>query len=204
MRRLRDFQPVLLQAGATPRPCRVVAVQDEEAVLLPDDPGPVGGGAARERATLAFEHDGHRVLLHGIVDPGPLAGTTRFAVLDRLSGPEARRAPRMPLDVPALVKAAGAVLPAGARTVDVGRGGVQLSGFTAPEGTAVTVLLTLPGSDERLDLEGRIVRSGQDRCAVAFDRGAEDVAHFVLRCRGVLAERLAERAALRAAALSGR
>ena len=204
MRRLRDFQPVLLQAGDEGVPCRVVARQELDAVLLPDDAALPELAPGSQRAMLSFERDGHPALLHGLVDHGPLAGTLRFTVVDATSRPEPRRSPRMPLDVPAMVKAGTSPRPAAARTVDIGRGGVLLQGWTAPEGTTVCVLLGLPGAEGRLRLEGRVVRAEPGRAAVAFHTEAHELADFVLRCRGVLAEQLAERSARRAAALAGR
>ncbi len=197
MRRLRDFQSVLLQSGDEGAASRVVAVQGGEVVLLLDDPSLLELARVPRPATISFTPGVHPAMLTGFADQGPLHGTARFAVVDPTHRPEPRRAARMPLEVPATVTGAGP--PAAATTVDIGRGGVLLIGWTAAPGTPVTVVLTLPGADDRLAFQGQVTRSGPQRAAIAFaDDGAlaaQDLASFVLRCRGVLAGRLAQRAA---------
>ena len=195
MRRLRDFQPVVLHAGDEGVAGRVVALQDGEAVILLDAPEVLELDGTPQRATLSFTPGIHPVGLAGYADIGPLEGTARFTVVDPTSRPEPRSAPRMPLEVPAIVKPAGSPLPVVARTVDVSCGGLLLAGWRAPEGSAATVLLTLPGSDQRLSFEARVVRCDARGTGVAFGDASSELASFVLHCRRVLAERLAARTA---------
>lgn len=207
MKRLRDFQAVVLACGEDALgTCRVVAVQGEEAVLQPDRPEalPVDGWMA---ATLSFEGATAPVLLSGHVSAGPLPETLRFVQGDRIRMPQLRASARLELALPLQVRpvnrTGGRGLATAARTIDLSAGGMLVGGFSAPDPRGrVLIDITLPETGG-LSLEAIVVRTWTDRTAVRFEEPVEALGTFVLRCRQEVAKLAARRAAETSAKLSG-
>lgn len=208
MRRLRDFQAVVLDLGSEARlTCRVVAVQGEDALLQPDLPDAAVLPAGWTPASLSFEGATAPVLLAGQVTAGPLDELVRFAQGDGIRMPQLRASARLDLTLPVtlrpLARTGGRGLAVAAHSVDISAGGVLLGGFTAPpDSTRIQIEFTLPGHGS-LSLEGALVRSGVGTSAVRFDEPVPAIGEFVLRCRQEVARLAARRAAETARKLSG-
>lgn len=197
MRRLRDFQAVMLVVGEQHAACRVVAVEGDTAILQPEDARAVVAQPTATKATLSFETARHPVLLTGLAGDGPLPGTLAFTAADAASAQQRRLASRLPLEVPVRVLPEGGLVVA-ARTVDIAGGGVRISRWMAPVGTRARIELSLPGTDERLERSVRVVRTLPDGCAATFDdaddaEAGEALGQFVLTCRQIVAQRAADR-----------
>jgi hypothetical protein len=139
MRRLRDFQIVLLQAAEIRVTCCAVATGGDDAVLEPRTARDVANLRLPLRCELIFDRDHHPVMLSGMADSGPVAGTLRFWVTDDVAVRELRLRPRLTSAFDALVtpldgagRATGPPVLRAPR--DVSAGGAFLAGHAAPAG----------------------------------------------------------------------
>lgn len=191
MRRLREQQDVTLLVGATQLPCRVVAVNRDEAALKPFTAPRVSRQELEGAASLIFGHRGALVALKGRASWGVEADDLRFTVRDGVQVPQQRSASRLriPLDVTVLTAAGERVR---ATTLDVSAVGLSVAGGGYGEaGDVVGLELEVPDHEPALACHGRIVRGTIDMTALELTDLAgpdrERLARFVFAVQRLLA-----------------
>ncbi|MDX6687798.1 MAG: hypothetical protein QOF86_3926 [Baekduia sp.] len=199
VRRLKDFQIARLDVADAGLTCRAVAVDGPEAVLEPERPETAARLALPGRATLSFETARHPILLSGMADTGPIAGTLRFWVTDAVGVAPLRLRPRLRADFPATVTPLapdGAPVgpPALLMTVDVSAGGAGLAGHVAAPGTLHAIELSVPGLPQPVVCRARVVRRLATGTAVAFTDLDDGVAGTVDRLIFAVRQRVARAA----------
>jgi hypothetical protein len=201
MKRLRDYQAAVLACGAeTDAACRVVAVQGEGAILLPDEPELLDAGPSWTPATLSFEAAKGPVLLAGYCSAGPVPECVRFAQGDGVRMPQLRAMARLELELPVEVRpvlahTGGRGLAVSATTIDLSGGGMLVAGYSAASpGAGAQVGIRLPGTAASLTLKAAAVRTWPDRTALRFAEPSREIDLFVLRCRQQVARLAAQRA----------
>lgn len=174
MRRLRDFQPVLLQVGDLRAPARTVAVGGSEAVIHLARAADLGETLLPARATLSFEAGGHPVMLSGMAADGPIDETLRFFVIDGIGREDHRLRPRLTARLPARLTpqdapgAAGVVGACVRETIDLCSGGALVAAHPAPIGTVLGFEVALPGVPAPLRAPVRVLRQDERGTALAF------------------------------------
>ena len=163
MRRLRDFQPAVLVTGSAEARCRVVAVGGDETVLQPERSDLVPRTSLPVGAQLVFDTGRHPVLLSGMADAGPIPGTLRFWVTDRVGQHDSRLRPRLKaaFDVTLTpVADDGQVMgpPVRRRTIDVSAGGILVARHAATRGGLELAILEVPGLPRPVQAGARVVR----------------------------------------------
>lgn len=195
MRRIRDFMPATLSVGVRPMQGIVAATSKDIAWLLPRDPRDPTPGLLPRPAQISFMHQGHLVVLHGHAEraqQGCVAFTAdREGRVDNL-----RASPRLDVQLPVTVSAAGRTIEA--RTLNVSAGGVLLEGASfGPRDGAVEVEIKMP-QGPWVRARGLIVRALPQGTGISFtdiDPAArERLDSMVLEVRAALARRFAERA----------
>lgn len=195
MRRIRDFMPATLSVGVRPMQGIVAATSKDIAWLLPRDPRDPTPGLLPRPAQISFMHQGHLVVLHGHAEraqQGCVAFTAdREGRVDNL-----RASPRLDVQLPVTVSAAGRTIEA--RTLNVSAGGALLEGASfGPRDGAVEVEIKMP-QGPWVRARGLIVRALPEGTGIRFtdiDPAARDrLDSMVLEVRAALARRFAERA----------
>ena len=201
MRRLRDYQQVSVYVAETCVTPRVASVHGDEALLALTDPLPPEAGFLPAPAQLSFDHDGHLIMLTGMLylEDG---NALRFVVADGVRQSDKRRHVRLAVRLDAVatpLDAAGA--DAGStvqcQTVDVSAGGTLLGcgGLTG----AVRVAIELPGTAGVVEARGTVARSTATESGVRFTQvqpqDQELLERFVMTVRRELARRFAAAAA---------
>jgi hypothetical protein len=201
MRRLRDYQQVSVYVGETCVTPRVASVHGDEALLALTSPLAPEAGCLPAPAQLAFDHDGHLIMLTGMLYVED-ANALRFVIADGVSQSDKRRYVRLAvrLDAEATPLDAGGA-DAGAtvrcKTVDVSAGGTLLGcgGLFGP----VRVAIELPGTAGTVEALGNVARSTATESGVRFTQvQPADQAlleRFVMTIRRELARRFAAAAA---------
>jgi hypothetical protein len=201
MRRLRDYQPVSLYVGEACVNARVAAVHGDEANITLTDPMPPDAGFLPAQTQLAFEHEGHLIMLSGMLYPARTGDPLRFVIADGVRAADKRRHIRLSVSLEAVAtplgedgEAAGPTVQA--TTLDVSAGGILLA--CGNLSGRVRVAVELPGSAGVIETIGTVVRSGETRTAIAFlALPAEDQAtleRFVKVVRTEIARRFAQAA----------
>jgi hypothetical protein len=195
VRRIRDFMPATLSVGVRPMQGIVAATSKDIAWLLPRDPRDPTPGLLPRPAQISFMHQGHLVVLHGHAEraqQGCVAFTAdREGRVDNL-----RASPRLDVQLPVTVSAAGRTIEA--RTLNVSAGGALLEGTSfGPRDGAVEVEIKMP-QGPWVRARGLIVRALPQGTGIRFtdiDPAARDrLDSMVLEVRAALARRFAERA----------
>jgi hypothetical protein len=199
VRRLRDFQIVLLQAAEIRVPCCAIATAADECVLEPRSQRDVAHRELPMRCELIFEADHHPVMLFGMVDEGPIPGTLRFQVTDDVTMHALRLHPRLISAFDALIvgldeydrPVRGPVV---RTTRDIGAGGVFLAGHVATPGTRMGVRVAVPGLPRQIECTGRVLRCCTAGAAVRFEDLDPGLEHVFERLIFTLRRRVARRA----------
>ncbi len=204
MRRIRDFMPATLRVGVKPMPAIVAATSLDIAWLLPRDPRDTTPGLLPRRAQLSFVHQGSMVVLHGSAERAP-EGTVAFQADREGRVDNLRASPRLDVQLPVTVAAAGRTIQS--RTVNVSAGGALLEGAAfGPRDGAVEVTINLPNGPA-VNARGIIVRTLPEGTGIRFtdiDPAARShLDSMVLSIRAALARRFAEKA-IREEAARGR
>jgi hypothetical protein len=195
VRRIRDFMPATLSVGVRPMQGIVAATSKDIAWLLPRDPRDPTPGLLPRPAQISFMHQGHLVVLHGHAEraqQGCVAFTAdREGRVDNL-----RASPRLDVQLPVTVSAAGRTIEA--CTLNVSAGGALLEGTSfGPRDGAVEVEIKMP-QGPWVRARGLIVRALPQGTGIRFtdiDPAARDrLDSMVLEVRAALARRFAERA----------
>lgn len=202
MRRLRDYQPVSLYVGDACVTARVAAVHGDEATLALAEIVPPEAGFLPAPTQLAFNHEGHVIMLTGMLYPAPGDDAVRFVVADGVRATDKRRHVRLAVRLSAAATpladdGSDAGPTVHAETLDVSAGGVRLAcgGLSG----RVRVAVELPGTAGTVEGVGVVARSGTAHTAVSFVLLAADhqavLERFVRVVRAELARRFAEAAA---------
>jgi hypothetical protein len=167
MRRLRERQVVELGIGRYRVECRVVAINHDQAALAP-----LGAGLPSfvAEATLTFRHDRGVAALRGVVRSAGESGDLRFTVSDGVQVKQARKASRLPIELPVtFTRLDVSGPPVAACTTDVSATGLaaRTQGL-GDRGERVRVRLELPVGDP-LEVDGLVARRTPWITAVRFD-----------------------------------
>jgi hypothetical protein len=193
VRRIRDFMPATLSVGVRPMPAIVAATSKDVAWLLPRDARDATPGLLPRSAQISFTHQGHLVVLHGRAER-TAHGTVAFHANREGRIDNLRASPRLDVQLPVQVGAAGATQ--ATTTINLSAGGALLAGggFGPAEG-AVELEIALP-QDTVVKARGLIVRVHEEGTGIRFfDLDPSDHAHIdsmVLSVRAQLARRFAE------------
>jgi c-di-GMP-binding flagellar brake protein YcgR len=169
--RLRETQRVGLGIGQYSVDCAVVALESDEAALLP-----LGVGSAERlpvfsrRGTLVFtDRSGAIVMLRGVIRHDDADDLLFFSVSDGVGRRSVRRASRARIVLPVTVTPEGGQ-PLRGTTSDLSAGGVgaRIEDPGAPD-TRVTVSLELGDGAEPLECEAIVVRRVGPVSALRFD-----------------------------------
>lgn len=166
MRRLRDYQRVQLCLGAREYDAYVVAVSGRHTTLVVARHQRRHAVSLDGQGTLTFLHAGRPVALQVLVR-GDAAGVVQVIAHDMTCQADARRHPRVPIDLPVTITAVeGDAPPCFTRTIDLSEGGIRVRGvaLTGP----VEVFLRIPGGPRALRLRGEVLRSSGSDTVVAF------------------------------------
>jgi hypothetical protein len=186
------------EACVTPR---VASVHGDEALLALTEPLPPGAGFLPAPSQLSFDHDGHLIMLTGMVylEDG---NALRFVVADGVRQSDKRSHVRLAVRLDAVATPLGADgSDAGAtvscRTIDVSAGGTLLAcGGLAG---AIRVGIELPGTAGTVQALGDVARGTPEVTAVRFTEVLPDdqalLDRFVMTVRRELARRFAASAA---------
>jgi hypothetical protein len=169
--RLRETQRVGLGIGQHSVDCAVVALESDEAALLPLGVGPADRLPVFSRnGTLVFtDAAGAIVMLRGIVRHGSDDDLFFFSVSDGVGRRSVRRASRARIVLPVTVTPEGG-RPVSGTTSDLSVGGVGARlEDPGPPGTAVRVSLELGDGAELLDCEAVVVRRVGPVSALRFE-----------------------------------
>jgi hypothetical protein len=192
---------VSLYVGEACVSARVAAVRGDEASVTLTKSLPADAGFLPAETQLAFEHEGHLIMLSGMLYPARTGDPLRFVIADGVRETDKRRHVRLSVALDAVATPVGddgddAGSSVASTTLDVSAGGVLLAcgGLSG----RVRVVLELPGSAGTIEAVGTVVRSSQTRTAIAFlALPAEDQAmldRFVTVVRTELARRFARAA----------
>ncbi len=189
MKRLRERQVVELGIGPYRVESRVVAINHDQAALAA-----IGDAlpAFAAEATLTFRHDRGVVALRGVVRSAGTSGDLRFTVNDGVQVKQARKASRLPIDLPvSFIRSAAPGPPVATRTTDVSATGLAArTQELGDPGERVRVRLELPDGDP-IEVDALVARRTAWTTAVRFDgfaRGEEDrLARFLLAIQRALA-----------------
>ena len=153
---------------------RVASVHGDEALLALTEPLPPDAGFLPAPAQLSFDHDGHLIMLTGMLylEDG---NALRFVVADGVRQSDKRQHVRLAVRLPALatpLDAAGRTTPGPpltCRTVDVSAGGTLLDcgGLSG----AVRVAIELPGTAGTVQAQGQVARGTSAVTAVLLHAG---------------------------------
>ena len=171
MERLRETQRVGLGIGQYSVDCIVVALESDEAALLP-----LGGGPAERlpvfsrNGTLVFtDRDRAMVMLRGIVRHGDDDDLFFFSVSDGVGRRSVRRASRARIVLPVTITPAGGQ-PLHGTTSDLSAGGVGARvEDPGPQDTEVAVVLDLGDCDQPLECRAVVVRRVGPVSALRFE-----------------------------------
>jgi hypothetical protein len=163
VRRLRDFQPVVLVTGSADARCRVVAVGGDETVLQPERSDAVPRASLPLRAQLIFDTGQHPVLLSGMADAGPVPGTLRFWVTDSVGQHDSRLRPRLKAAFDVTLSPVGedgqiTGPPVRRKTIDVSAGGLLVAQHPATRGGLELAIVEVPGLPRPVQAGARVVR----------------------------------------------
>jgi hypothetical protein len=169
--RLRETQRVGLGIGQYSVDCIVVALESDEAALLP-----LGGGPAERlpvfsrNGTLVFtDRDRAMVMLRGIVRHGDDDDLFFFSVSDGVGQRSVRRASRARIVLPVTITPAGGQ-PLHGTTSDLSAGGVGARvEDPGPPDTEVAVALELGDCDQPLECRAVVVRRVGPVSALRFE-----------------------------------
>jgi c-di-GMP-binding flagellar brake protein YcgR len=169
--RLRETQRVGLGIGQYSVDCAVVALESDEAALLP-----LGVGSAERlpvfsrRGTLVFtDRAGAIVMLRGVIRHDDADDLLFFSVSDGVGRRSVRRASRARIVLPVTVTPEGGQ-PLRGTTSDLSAGGVGARvEDPGPPDTRVTVSLELGDGAEPLECEAIVVRRVGPVSALRFD-----------------------------------
>jgi hypothetical protein len=169
--RLRETQRVGLGIGQYSVDCIVVALESDEAALLP-----LGGGPAERlpvfsrNGTLVFtDRDRAMVMLRGIVRHGDDDELFFFSVSDGVGRRSVRRASRARIVLPVTITPAGGQ-PLHGTTSDLSAGGVGARvEDPGPPDTEVAVALELGDCDQPLECRAVVVRRVGPVSALRFE-----------------------------------
>ena len=198
--------PATLSVGVRPTQAIVAATSKDVAWLLPRDPRDQTAGLLPRPAQISFPHQGHMVVLHGTADRAP-EGTIAFTADREGRVDNLRSSPRLDVQLPVRVSAAGRTLES--HTLNVSAGGALLAGtaFGARDG-AVEVAIQMPQGGAEVRARGIVVRTLPQATGIHFtdiDPAARDhLDSMVLAIRAALARRFAEKAIREDAARAGR
>jgi hypothetical protein len=174
----------------------VAATGKDIAWLLPRDPRDPTPGLLPRPAQMSFQHQGHLVVLHGQAERAQ-QGCIAFRANHEGRVDNLRESPRLDVQLPARVSAAGRTIES--RTLNVSAGGVLLEGAAiGPREGAVEVAIQMPHDSLEVKARGIIVRTRPEGTGIRFtdiDPAARDhLDSMVLSIRAALARRFAERA----------
>jgi hypothetical protein len=188
--------PATLSVGVRPMEGIVAATGKDIAWLLPRDPRDPTPGLLPRPAQMSFQHQGHLVVLHGQADRAQ-QGCVSFHANREGRVDNLRESPRLDVQLPATVTAAGRTT--ASRTLNVSAGGVLLEGAVyGPPAGAVEVAIQLPQGGLEVKAIGVIVRARPEGTGIRFtdiDPATRDhLDSMVLSIRAALARRFAEKA----------
>jgi hypothetical protein len=174
----------------------VAATGKDIAWLLPRDPRDPTPGLLPRPAQMSFQHQGHLVVLHGQADRAQ-QGCVSFHANREGRVDNLRESPRLDVQLPATVSAAGRTT--ASRTLNVSAGGVLLEGaIFGPAAGAVEVAIQLPQGGLEVKAIGVVVRIRPEGTGIRFtdiDPATRDhLDSMVLSIRAALARRFAEKA----------
>lgn len=170
MERLRETQRVGLGIGQYSVDCIVVAVESDEAALLPLAGGPDRLPVFIRNGTLVFTaQDRTMVMLRGSVRHGDDDDLFFFSVSDGVGRRSVRRASRARIVLPVTVTPDGGQLLRGT-TSDLSAGGVGVRvEDPGPPGTEVAVALELGDGDQPFECRAVVVRRIGPVSALRFE-----------------------------------
>jgi hypothetical protein len=169
--RLRETQRVGLGIGQYSVDCIVVALESDEAALLPLGSGPAERLPVFSRnGTLVFtDRDRAMVMLRGIVRHGDDDDLFFFSVSDGVGRRSVRRASRARIVLPVTITPAGGQ-PLHGTTSDLSAGGVGARvEDPGPPDTEVAVALELGDCDQPLECRAVVVRRVGPVSALRFE-----------------------------------
>ncbi|HEY7076455.1 MAG TPA: PilZ domain-containing protein [Solirubrobacteraceae bacterium] len=186
MHRLKEFDTVALAlpdevpSREPSFACRVIAKAGAAVALEPVDE-PKALPQRLPGVFLVFRHDGALLALKGVLVQQS-AADLRFIVTDDIAP---FRASRTRVHVPVAMRLAGEQDEAQGLSVEVSADGLLVrSGFAAPVGSAVEAVLSLPGSDEPVELSATVAHAADGLLELALDGAARDarsrLARFVV------------------------
>jgi hypothetical protein len=188
--RLKEYDVVALalpdegQSRETSFPCRVIAKAGQTVALEPIDRSKATWLPERvPGAFIVFRHDGSLVALKGLLVQQGSVGDLRFRVTDDVAP---GRASRARVHVPVSLRRVDN--PEDERqglSVEVSADGLLLrSSFDAPIGSEVEAVMSLPGSDEPIELTGVVAHAADGLLELALGASNRDsrarLARFVL------------------------
>ena len=171
MERLRETQRVGLGIGQYSVDCVVVALESDEAALLPLAAGPAERLPVFSRnGTLVFSDREHRpVMLRGVIRHDAEDDLLFFSVSDGVGRRSVRRASRARIVLPVTVTPAGAAALRGT-TSDLSAGGVGVRvEDPGPPDTRVALGLELGDGEPQLDCHAVVVRRVGPVSALCFE-----------------------------------
>jgi hypothetical protein len=171
MERLRETQRVGLGIGRYSVDCAVVALESDEAALLPLGVGPAERLPAFSRnGTLVFtDREGWIVMLRGTIRHDTDDDLLFFSVSDGVGRRSVRRASRAKIVLPVTVTPTGGQ-PLEGTTSDLSSGGVGARiEDPGPQDTRVAVRLELGDGGEPLECEAVVVRRVGPVSALRFE-----------------------------------
>jgi hypothetical protein len=188
--------PATLSVGVRPMEGIVAATGKDIAWLLPRDPRDATPALLPRPAQMSFRHQGHLVVLHGHAERAQ-QGCVAFHANREGRVDNLRESPRLDVQLPVRVSAAGKTIES--RTMNVSAGGVLLEGSTfGLRDGAVEVAIQMPQDGPEVKARGIIVRTRAEGTGIRFtdiDPASRDhLDSMVLSIRAALARRFAERA----------
>jgi PilZ domain len=170
MKRLRETQRVGLGIGEYSLSCVVVALESDEAVLLPlrEDPADRLPVFSANGSLVFHAAGGAIVMLRGVVRYDAQDDLAFFSVGDGVGNRSVRRASRAPLMRPVVLTPAGGA-PLAGMTTDLSCGGLGARvADPGPAGTAVAVALDVGDGEPELTCDAVVVGSRGATVAVRF------------------------------------